>query len=61
MRQQSYSDKQREAQQRKKQEDLWAKAHPEASPAPESPKPDVDTDEPAKKTDHIDKPARRSA
>jgi hypothetical protein len=61
MRNQSYSDKQREAQKRKKQEELWAKAHPQGSPATEIPKPDVDTDDPAKKTDHSDKPARRTA
>jgi hypothetical protein len=61
MRQQSYGDKQREEQQRKKQEELWARTHPKGSPDAETPKPDVDTDEPAKKTDKIDKPARRSA
>jgi hypothetical protein len=60
MRQQTYSDKQREAQQRKKQEELRARTQPKNSP-PEEPKPDVDTDEPAKKTDHSDKPARKSA
>jgi hypothetical protein len=33
MRQQTYGDKQREAQQRKKQEELWKKSHPNEAPA----------------------------
>ena len=37
MRSQSYGDKQRDEQQRKKQEDLWKKAHPEGAPASEPP------------------------
>jgi hypothetical protein len=41
MRSQTYSDKQREAQRRKKEEEMWKKSHPEGAPAPEAP---ADTD-----------------
>jgi hypothetical protein len=60
MRQQSYGDKQREEQQRKKQEELWEKTHPKSS-HDEEPKPDVDTDDAVKKTGDSDKPARKTA
>jgi hypothetical protein len=51
MQSKTYGDKQREAQQRKKQEELWKKAHPEASPTPEPPAPEppkADADNPKK-------------
>ncbi|MND05132.1 hypothetical protein D3C83_257360 [compost metagenome] len=53
MRKQTFSDKQREAQQRKKQAELWEKTHPKA---------EVDkAEEPAKKSDETKKPGRRAA
>ena len=56
MRSQSYGDKQREAQQRKKQEELRKKSNPDASPA-ETAKADADdTNQPSKKTKKKDTP-----
>ena len=58
---QSYGDKQREAQRRKKQEELWKKSHPEAVPAAE---PETNEDKSAgesKKPTGKDTPHRRSA
>jgi len=37
MRSQTYGDKQREAQLRKKHEELWKKSNPEAAPTSETP------------------------
>jgi len=53
MRQKTYSDKQREAQQQKKQDELWEKTHPKA-----------DTDKPEEaeeKTEKTEQPERRTA
>jgi hypothetical protein len=64
MRSQSYGDKQREAQQRKKQKELWEKSNPEGTPASEAPtnadKPDQ-TPNKTNKTKKKDTPGRRSA
>jgi hypothetical protein len=61
MRSQTYGDKQREAQQRKKQEDLQKKSNPQGAPAAETPT-DVDkTDLPPNKTKKKDTPVRRPA
>jgi hypothetical protein len=54
MRSQTYGDKQREAQKRKKQEELWKKSNPEGSPTET---PAADAEKPKKK----DKRERRSA
>jgi len=62
MRSQTYGDKQREAQQRKKQEELRKKSNPGVSPTTETPKADADNMDPAsKKTEKKDTPDRRSA
>jgi hypothetical protein len=65
MRSQSWSDKQREAQQRKKQEELWKKSHPEQPEEPlttETPKAETDTtDKAPKKINRKDRLERRSA
>jgi len=46
MRIQTYGDKQREAQQSKKQKDLWARAHPQESEKSAEPKKVEKTDKP---------------
>ena len=43
MQSKTFGDKQREAQQRKKQEELWKKSHPEVPPTPEPPKTDAES------------------
>ena len=53
MRKQTYSDKQREEQQRKKQAELWAKMHPK----PEEGKPEKPATTPVKS----EQPERRTA
>jgi hypothetical protein len=55
MQSKTYGDKQREAQQRKKQEELWKKSNPEAPPAPEAPKPE----EPQKAEQPGKKPSKK--
>jgi hypothetical protein len=61
MRSQTYGDKQREAQQRKKREELLKKANPEGAPAT-GPATNADKSEPAPtKTKKKDTPGRRSA
>jgi hypothetical protein len=45
MRSKTYGDKQREAQQRKKQQELWRKKHPEAAPTTDTPAADADQTE----------------
>jgi hypothetical protein len=59
MRSKSYGDKQREAQQRKKQEELWKKSHPESAPPPEAPAPDADPAGKPTKTTKKNKPRGR--
>jgi hypothetical protein len=54
MRSSTYGDKQREAQQRKKQEELRKKSNPEGAPASE-------TDQAPNKTKKKNTPGRRSA
>jgi hypothetical protein len=61
MRSQTYGDKQREAQRRKKQEELRKKSSTEGVPTSETPT-NVDKSNPApNKTEKKDKPDRRSA
>jgi len=61
MRSQTYGDKQREAQRRKKQEELWKKSNPEGAPTSGTAT-NADTSEQAPgKTKKKDTPARRSA
>jgi hypothetical protein len=52
MRAQTFGDKQREAQQRKKQEELWNRTHPKESEKSEESKP---------KAEKTNKPEKRSA
>jgi hypothetical protein len=59
MRSQTYGDKQRDAQQRKKQEELRKKLNPEGAPTSEIPT-NLDKSEP-NKTKKKDTPRRRSA
>src|SRR5881296_113052 len=58
MRSQSYGDKQREAQRRKKQEELWKKSNPESAPTSGTATNADKSDPPPNKTDT---PVRRSA
>jgi len=60
MRSQSYGDKQREAQRRKKQEELWKKSNPEGVPPAGVPANAESPDQTPNKTEKKDKPARRS-
>ena len=53
MRQKTYSDKQRELQQQKKQEEEWARKHPQADAEK--------AEETEKKENKIQQPERRSA
>jgi len=57
MQSKTFGDKQREAQQRKKQEELWKKSHPEAPPAPEPAK----QEEPPKAQEPPKKPSKKKA
>jgi hypothetical protein len=61
MRSQTYGDKQREAQRRKKQEELWKKSNAEGAPAPEAPTNTDKSDQTPNKTKKKDTPGRRSA
>ena len=61
MRSQTYSDKQREAQRRKKQEELWKKSSAEGVPASEAPTNADKSDQTPNKTKKKDTPGRRSA
>jgi hypothetical protein len=61
MRSQSYGDKQREAQQRKKQEELQKKSNPEGTATPEPPAKADKSDRMPNKTKKNDTPGRRSA
>jgi hypothetical protein len=61
MRSQTYGDKQREAQRRKKQKELWEKSHPERTPTSEAPTNEDKLDQTPSKTKKKDTPGRRSA
>jgi hypothetical protein len=61
MRSQTYGDKQRDAQQRKKQEELWKKSHPEGEAASESSANPDKPNEERKKSTKKETPGRRSA
>ncbi|PYS28807.1 MAG: hypothetical protein DMG11_11320 [Acidobacteria bacterium] len=61
MRSQTYGDKQREAQQRKKQEELQKKSNPEGAPAAETPANVDKPDQAPNKTKKKDTPVRRPA
>jgi len=61
MRSQTYGDKQREAQRRKKQEELWKKSNSEGAPTPEAPTNADKSDQTPDKTKKKDAPRRRSA
>ena len=61
MRSQSYGDKQREAQRRKKQEELWKKSKPAGSPAAGTATNADKSDQTPNKTKKKDTPGRRSA
>ena len=60
MRSQSYGDKQREAQKRKKLEEAWKKANPESSPASEPATNEDKSDQPTDTTKKKNAPRRRS-
>ena len=61
MRSQSYGDKQREAQRRKKQEELWKKSNPERALTPEVPTNPDNSDQTPNKAKKEDTPGKRSA
>jgi hypothetical protein len=61
MRSQTYGDKQREAQRRKKQEELWKKSNPEGVPTSETPANSDKSDPAPNTTNKKDTPGRRSA
>ena len=61
MRSQTYGDKQREAQRRKKQEELWEKSNLEGTPTSEAPTNADKADQTPNKTKKKDTPDRRSA
>jgi hypothetical protein len=61
MRAQTYGDRQREAQKRKKQEELWEKSNPENAPTSEAPTNADNSDQTLNKTKKKDTPSRRSA
>jgi hypothetical protein len=61
MRSQTYGDKQREAQRRKKQEGLLEKSNPESAPTSEGPANADKSDHTTNKTKKKDTPGRRSA
>jgi len=61
MRSQTYGDKQREAQRRKKQEESWIKSNPESAPTSEAPGNAGKSDHTPSKTKKKDKLGRRSA
>jgi len=61
MRSQTYGNKQREAQQRKKQEELWKKSNSEGAPTPEAPTNADKSDQTPNKTKKEDTPGQRSA
>jgi len=61
MRSQTYGDKQRDAQRRKKQEELWEKSNPENSPTSEAPANAEKPDHTPNKTRKKETPGRRSA
>jgi hypothetical protein len=60
MRSQTYGDKQREAQRRKKQEALWKDSSPEGTPTSEAPADANKSDQTPNKTKKKDTPGRRS-
>jgi len=57
MRSQTYGDKQREAQQRKKKEELWKKSHPEVTPASDDPGKTDESNQERKRTTKKIRPA----
>jgi len=61
MRSQTYGDKQREAQRRKKQEELWKKSNPQGAPASGAATNADKSDQAPNKTKKKDTPVRRSA
>jgi len=61
MRSQTYGDKQREAQRRKKQEELWEKSNPDNTPTPEPPTNADKSDQTPNKTKKKGTTSRRSA
>jgi len=61
MRSQSYGDKQRDEQRRKKQEDLWKKANPEATPPSDTTGSADTSNQPPVKSDKKNTSPRRSA
>jgi len=61
MRSQTYGDKQREAQRRKKQEELWEKSNLEGTPTSEATTNADKSDQTQNKTKKKDTPGRRSA
>jgi hypothetical protein len=61
MRSETYGDKQREAQRRKKQEELWEKSNAEGVPTSEAPTNADKSDQTPNKTKKKDTPGRRSA
>jgi len=61
MRSQTYGDKQREAQRRKKQEELWEKSKRESPPTSVAPTNADKSDQTPNKTKKKDTPGRRSA
>jgi len=58
---QSYGDKQREAQRRKKEEELWKKSNPQGAPPSDAPAKAEKSDQAPDKTKKKDSPRRRSA
>jgi hypothetical protein len=60
MRSQTYGDKQREAQRRKKQEEKWKKSNPEVPPSG-TPTNAEESDQTPNRTEKKDTPERRSA
>jgi hypothetical protein len=61
MRSQTYGDKQREAQRRKKQEELWEKSNLESTPTSEATTNADKSDQTQNKRKKKDTPGRRSA
>ena len=61
MQSQTYGDKQREAQRRKKQEEQWKKSNPDSAPTPETPANVDKSDSTPDQTKKKNTPDRRSA
>jgi len=61
MRSQTYGDKQREAQRRKKQEELWKKSSAEGVPTSKTPKKPDKSNQAPKKAEKKETPDRSSA